>query len=60
VLRALQPAGPALTGLARVSALGAVALAAIAGFRSVAPPLYLYALVATLFTVAARRSRARA
>jgi len=39
VLRALRPLGTALVGLALVNAVGAGALAAIAGSRSVAPPL---------------------
>ncbi|MEX2207833.1 MAG: hypothetical protein WEF50_16530 [Myxococcota bacterium] len=60
VLRALQPAGASLRGLARVNGLGALALATIAGLRSVAPPLYLYAVVTLLFMVSARRSRAPA
>jgi len=60
VLRALRPTGAALAGLAVVSGLGALALAAITGFGRVAPPFYLYALTTTLFVVAAVRSRARA
>jgi hypothetical protein len=60
VLRALRPAGRSLSGLALLNAAGLGVVAAIAGLWSVAPPFYLYALVAILFLIAALRSRSTA
>lgn len=60
VSRALRPTRSPLAGLALVNALVAAAVAAIAGSAHVAPPLYLYALVAAVFAVSAQRSRAAA
>ncbi len=60
VLRALRPAGRSLSGLAVVNAVGVGVVAAIAASGQVAPPFYLYALVAILYAVAALRSRATA